>query len=198
MLSCQLAPVTVVMLGLMVTLCSAKTTARPKYSYTKKPVRELPPTTMGWHTSAVKVVPPTAHPTTQHTTTETTTAPSDMAADYGLGGTAATGGGQENYTLDYNECYFNFCECCPPEKGPRGLKGERGLPGKGISLLFPSADSYSYSSCIFPQFQLWPHVLDALFSSGPAGERGELGPRGPPGPSGVSGPVGPKGDRGIV
>lgn len=132
MFSCQLVPVAVAMLMAMVTLTSAKTTARPKYSYTKKPVRELPQTTMGWHTSPGKVVHPTDRPTVQHTTTETTTAPSDVAADYGMGGTTTTGGGQENYTLDYNECYFNFCECCPPEKGPRGLKGERGLPGKEI------------------------------------------------------------------
>lgn len=162
MFSCQLVPVTVVMLMVTVTLTSAKTITRPKYSYTKKPVRELPQTTMGWHTSPLKVAHTTEHPSALHTTTETTTVSSDTAADYGMGGTTASGGGQENYTLDYNECYFNFCECCPPEKGPQGLKGERGLPGKGNSFwnifyhCFYFPQFFSFSSCILssPQLQL--------------------------------------------
>lgn len=41
----------------------------------------------------------------------------------------APGNTRGNYTLDYSECYFNFCECCPPERGPAGPLGERGLPG---------------------------------------------------------------------
>lgn len=35
-----------------------------------------------------------------------------------------------NYTFDYNECFFNVCECCPPEKGPKGPTGEKGSPGE--------------------------------------------------------------------
>lgn len=43
------------------------------------------------------------------------------------------GAGPGNYTLDYNECFFNFCECCPPERGPPGPVGEKGLAGKKTS-----------------------------------------------------------------
>lgn len=34
-----------------------------------------------------------------------------------------------SYSLDYSECFYNFCECCPPEKGPVGPPGEKGSQG---------------------------------------------------------------------
>uniref|UniRef100_A0A3Q0S961 Otolin 1a n=1 Tax=Amphilophus citrinellus TaxID=61819 RepID=A0A3Q0S961_AMPCI len=73
-----------------------------------------------------------------------------------------------NFTLDYNECFFNFCECCPPEKGPVGPMGERGPPG--------------------PPGERGPPGL--------LGEKGETGPRGPPGPTGLPGANGLNGDIG--
>ncbi|KAL2095926.1 hypothetical protein ACEWY4_008074 [Coilia grayii] len=190
--SLQLASVTAMVLILMVALTSAKTTARPKYSYTKKPIRDIPPTTMGWHNIPTKPVHPIEQPAGQHLTTETTTVPSEVAADYAMEGTAATGGGLENYTLDYNECYFNICECCPPEKGPRGMKGERGLPG-------PPGEKGEQGPGGLPG----PSGL-----VGPLGVKGEKGEKGDPGSSGAAGipgvhgkpggrgDLGPKGDQG--
>ncbi|XP_028328071.1 otolin-1-A [Gouania willdenowi] len=88
-----------------------------------------------------------------------TIAPSDIA--------------HENYTLDYNECFFNFCECCPPEQGPMGPPGEKGPPG--------------------PQGQPGPQGL--------SGEKGDVGLTGPPGAAGlpgIAGKTGEKGDQGPI
>ncbi|XP_076139045.1 otolin 1b [Alosa pseudoharengus] len=182
------APVTLVVLVVMVALTSAKTTARPKYSLTKKPLRELPLTTTGWHTSPAKVTQAMEHRAVQ----QTTTVPSELASDYGMGGTATTGGGQENYTLDYSECYFNFCECCPPEKGPRGSKGDRGLPGTTGAKGEPGLRGLPGLSGI-------PGAVGFKGDRGVKGEAGSIGAAGShgmPGRQGDRGQVGPKGDRG--
>lgn len=49
--------------------------------------------------------------------------------DFHMDAMAPPGHTQGNYTLDYNECFFNFCECCPMGRDPTGAMGERGLPG---------------------------------------------------------------------
>ena len=135
MTSSQRVLLAVAMVALTASSVEAKTTQRPKYQYTKKPgvYRDQPQTTM--HplatTSIPKTqkVPVTAVPMMPLATTDSTTFPSDLFPDYYTETTGPPGGGQDNYTLDYNECYFNFCECCPPERGPRGPRGEKGPPG---------------------------------------------------------------------
>lgn len=132
-ISCQSTLVAVVVVTLTVMSCAeAKTTQKPKYQYTKKPVPQIavhsPVTTSMPKT--LKIVP-SAKPVEPRPlpTTERTTYPSHVYPQYYTESTEPPGVGPENYTLDYNECYFNFCECCPPERGPRGPKGDRGLAG---------------------------------------------------------------------
>lgn len=49
--------------------------------------------------------------------------------DFHVDAIAPPGNTLENYTLDYNDCFFNICECCPLVKGIMGPMGERGPPG---------------------------------------------------------------------
>lgn len=133
-ISCQSTLVAVVVLTLTVVSCvESKTTQKPKYQYTKKPVPQItvynPATTSMPKTH--KIVP-TVKPVEPHLLPpmEKTTYPSHISPKYYTESPEVPGVGPENYTLDYNECYFNFCECCPPERGPRGPKGDRGLEGK--------------------------------------------------------------------
>uniref|UniRef100_A0A3B4FE07 Otolin 1 n=1 Tax=Pundamilia nyererei TaxID=303518 RepID=A0A3B4FE07_9CICH len=103
-----------------------------------------------------------------------TTNPSHVFPQHYPDSTGPPGVGPENYTLDYNECYFNFCECCPPERGPRGLKGERGLTGIDSLICFNVINYWA------------------------TGEKGLTGAAGLPGPPGISGDVGYKGEKGEV
>ncbi|XP_062417630.1 otolin-1-A-like [Pungitius pungitius] len=128
--SCQSTLVAVVVVTLAVVSCAeAKTTQRPKYQFTKKPLPQVtihsPVTTS--MPKALKTVP-SAKPQPLPPTARTTY-PNQVYPQYHMEATEPPGAGPENYTLDYNECYFNVCECCPPEKGPRGPKGNRGLEG---------------------------------------------------------------------
>lgn len=127
----QLILVVVAVVALNTGHCvEAKTTQKPKYQYTKKPVPQVtvqnPLTTSKTHklVPTAKSVQPPPPPATE----KPMYASHSFQNDHPLS-TEAPGGGPENYTLDYNECYFNFCECCPPERGPRGPKGDRGLEG---------------------------------------------------------------------
>lgn len=134
--SCQSTLVAVVVVALTVVFCAeAKTTQRPKYHFTKKPLPQVTvhspvttsmPKALKTVLSANPVKPQPLPPT------ERTTYPNQVYPQYRTVATEPPGAGLENYTLDYNECYFNFCECCPPEKGPRGPKGDRGLEGKRL------------------------------------------------------------------
>lgn len=111
----------------------AKTTQKPKYQYTKKPVAQVtvqsPVATSTGKTHKLGATAKSVQPHPPPATEKPTYASHGFQNDY-LPSTEAPGVGHENYTLDYNECYFNFCECCPPERGPRGPKGDRGLEGK--------------------------------------------------------------------
>ncbi|XP_013866523.1 otolin 1b [Austrofundulus limnaeus] len=168
-ISCQSTLVAVAVLSFTVVFSAkAKTTHKPKYLYTKKPIPQVtvhkPVTTSAPKTLKIVVTPnlvqaqPRPQPQPQPTTVKTTYQ-SHLYPPYYSENTEPPGVGPENYTLDYNECYFNFCECCPPDRGPRGLKGERGL-------------------------------------AGPQGDIGPAGPAGLPGPPGMSGPIGFKGEKG--
>ncbi|XP_061073626.1 otolin 1b [Conger conger] len=101
--------------------------------------------------------------------TTDSTYPSDYYPDYHIDSPAPPGVSQDNYTLDYNECYFNFCECCPPEHGPPGPMGDRGPPG----------------------------VAGELGEMGPPGITGPPGPSGPPGERGAKGDKGEQGKAGM-
>lgn len=127
--SCHLILVAVVVVTLnAVCDIEAKTTQKPKYQYTKKPMPRitvqspLSTTTTKTHKTVLSAKPVEPQPPPA---TEKTIYPSHGYTQ----STEAPGGSPENYTLDYNECYFNFCECCPPERGPRGTKGDRGTEG---------------------------------------------------------------------
>lgn len=149
-ISCQSTLVAVFVLSLIVVLSAkAKTTQKPKYLYTKKPIPQVtvhnPVTTSAPKTLKIVATPnpvqaqprpqPQPQPQPQPTTVKTTYQ-SHLFPPYGEN-TETPGLGPENYTLDYNECYFNFCECCPPERGPVGLKGERGVAGIKVDNMLP-------------------------------------------------------------
>lgn len=64
-------------------------------------------------------------PTDTYSTYSSDTYPTDFHMD----AMAPPGHTHGNYTLDYNECFFNVCECCPMGRDPTGAMGERRLPG---------------------------------------------------------------------
>lgn len=149
--SCQLALALAVVTLTAISLVDAKTTQKPKYQYTKKPVPQITvhsPLT----TSAVKIhkiVPSvkTAEPHPQPPTERALYA--SHALQHDAQATEGPGFGPENYTMDYNECYFNFCECCPPERGPRGPKGDQGSQGHAQTSYMQCFASTDFSILIF-------------------------------------------------
>ncbi|KAE8290948.1 Inner ear-specific collagen Saccular collagen Precursor [Larimichthys crocea] len=173
----RLVFLTTVLVVLMAMLASsARTTRWPKPQTTRKPPRTGPnvfrqttttttsPSSMHTDATTDVMMDSSSLSPTDSTTYSSDTYPTDFHAD----AVAAPGSPDGNYTLDYNECFFNFCACCPPEKGPMGPMGEAGppgLPGERGDIGLP-------------------------------GEKGDIGPIGPPGPEGLPGANGLNGDIG--
>ncbi|XP_037643151.1 otolin-1-A [Sebastes umbrosus] len=164
---------------------SARTTRWPKPQTTKKPpragaggggFRRTTTTTAsgGLHTDETTEVTMDAFSLSP---TDSTTYSNDAySTEFHTDAIVAPGNTLGNYTLDYNECFFNFCECCPPEKGPVGPMGESGPAG--------------------PQGEGGPPGLPG--EKGEIGLRGLPGPEGIPGANGLNGDIGFKGDQGPV
>ncbi|XP_069574435.1 otolin-1-A [Brachyistius frenatus] len=190
--SVRLVVLTALFVALAAVLTSgARTTRWPKPQSTKKPPRAgssgggggvgigrttttTPSPTNSLHTEETTEIMSDAYSLspTDSTTFSIDTYPTEFHAD----AIVPPGNTHGNYSLDYNECFFNVCECCPPERGPVGPVGERGPLG--------------------PPGEKGPLGLP--------GEKGETGPRGLPGPAGLpganglNGDIGEKGDQGPV
>ncbi|XP_061587418.1 otolin-1-A [Cololabis saira] len=184
--SAHLVILTTLFIGAMVALTSgARTTHWPKPQIPKKP----PPggsnggleygltTTTPYPSSSLHTEETTEFMTDTYplSPSDSSTYPSDTHPTELPTNIAPLGNGHENYTFDHNECFFNFCECCPIERGPAGPTGERGPPG--------------------PPGEGGPPGLPG--DKGESGLRGSPGPAGLPGASGLSGSKGLKGDQGL-
>ncbi|TRY56176.1 hypothetical protein DNTS_002531 [Danionella cerebrum] len=160
-----------------------KTTQWPRLKPTKKP-----PPPPGF--SAASTASPSAADITEEATTDRLMdAPTTDAysTDYPTEAAGPLGVGTRNYSLDYNECYFNFCECCLAERGPPGLVGERGLPG------IPGAKGEMGA----PGSPGKEGLPGALGPHGAKGEKGDAGESGLPGIPGSTGKQGEKGETGF-
>lgn len=120
----------------------SRSTRRPKPQITKKPPRGSGSNGAGGG-GFVPAIAVTSLPS-MHTeeTTEVmldthSFAPKDSTTysintyptDFHVDAITPPGNPLENYTLEYNECFLNICECCSLVKGIIGPMGERGPPG---------------------------------------------------------------------
>ncbi|XP_023681127.1 inner ear-specific collagen-like [Paramormyrops kingsleyae] len=197
MIPLPLALLAAMIVVLLVPPTTAKTTRWPKQPYTKPPAPgrlpapARPPVAPGRQ----GIRPTTAASASSTTNTEETTESMDA---YSLAATDSTtfpdhafpeyhtdslpppGVPPGNYSLDYNECFFNFCECCPPERGLPGPMGEAGLPG-------PPGE----------KGETGPRGLPGVVGiHGPMGPKGEKGDQGASGLAGIPGIVGKPGEKG--
>lgn len=118
------------------------------------------------------------------------------ASDFHTDAVIPPGNADGNYSLDYNECFFNFCECCPPERGPIGPMGEEGPPGPPGERGPLGKIDYHFKEVFWRSKFVLGHTAFCLI--GLPGDKGETGPRGPPGPAGQPGPAGLNGDIGTT
>ncbi|XP_056599788.1 otolin-1-A [Triplophysa dalaica] len=181
-----------------------KTTQWPRLKPTKKPPTgdggdsPQPPAHFGTQ-QITTTVSPTISGFTEETTdslmdvysispTDSTTFANDAySADYHTEAMVPPGVGPGNYTLDYNECFFNFCECCPPERGPPGPVGEKGspgIPGQKGEIGPPGSPGRE-------------GFTGAPGSQGEKGDNGDPGVSGLPGIPGFTGKQGEKGEIGL-
>lgn len=145
---------TTVLVVLMATVtASARTTRWPRPQTTKKPPRAGASGGGGgggFRQTTTTTPTPSSHTdeTTEVMTDAYSLSPTDSTTysnepyptEFHTDALAPPGSNHGNYTLDYNECFFNFCECCPPERGPVGPMGEMGLPGPPGEKGLPGKD----------------------------------------------------------
>ncbi|XP_041847844.1 inner ear-specific collagen-like [Melanotaenia boesemani] len=205
--STHLVILTALFIALIVVLTSgARTTQWPKPKSTNKPPRagssgggefgQTAPTSSSsnsLHTEETTDFMLDAYSlsSTDSSTYHSNTYPTEFPVD----AVVPPGNTHGNYSLDYNECFFNFCECCPPERGPVGPKGERGppgLPGERGPPGLPGVKGETGPTG-FPGLAGLP---GANGLNGDIGEKGGQGPMGLPGPPGIPGKHGEKGDLG--
>ncbi|XP_076837074.1 otolin 1b [Brachyhypopomus gauderio] len=169
------------------TFDAIKVTQRPKYQYTKKPPRDIQTTTHTKPTVPARIADYTKQKEHNPVITKSTGGPAHGYVAYHTDATVPPSGAQDNYTLDYNECYLNICECCPPERGPQGPKGDVGLPGPPGQKGDPGPRSAPGATGLTgpPGFR------------GDKGDKGEKGNSGPVGTSGIPGKPGMKGETGF-
>ncbi|XP_026883226.2 otolin 1b [Electrophorus electricus] len=169
------------------TFDAIRMTQRPKYQYTKKPPREIQTTTHAKPTPARVSDHPKQKDHRPVVITGSPPVSGHTHVDYRTDTTAPPSGVQDNYTLDYNECYLNVCECCPPERGPQGPKGDVGFPGPPGQKGDPGPRSApGLTGPTGP-----PGFM------GDKGDKGEKGSSGPFGASGIPGKAGGKGETGF-
>ncbi|KAG5847777.1 hypothetical protein ANANG_G00129820 [Anguilla anguilla] len=183
------------------TAAAARTTRWPKHPNTKKPpggpvrverVKTTTTTTTSVPTSTGMEETTGSMDAFSLSPTDSTTFSGDPFPDYHTDTTAPPGAPHGNYSLDYNECFFNVCECCPPERGPPGLMGEMGLPGVPGEKGEPGPSG-------LPGRAGLPGVPGVSGEKGAKGDRGEIGIAGTPGIPGIQGLKGDpglKGDKG--
>uniref|UniRef100_A0A8C5CER0 Otolin 1a n=1 Tax=Gadus morhua TaxID=8049 RepID=A0A8C5CER0_GADMO len=200
----------------------ARTTARsPKPQNTKKPPRAGSGTGGGGggggRVRRTTTVPPMSSSsmatdeTTESMTDTYSLSPTDSTTfsedayptDFILDAVVPPGVRPDNFTIDLSQCFYNVCECCPPNKkslGPPGdirHIGER-LPGRETSNegldLFVNA---LLSSVFLPGVPGMPGANGLNGDPGDPGLRGEKGEPGLKGELGLKGEAGPKGSPGI-
>ncbi|XP_058251512.1 otolin-1-A isoform X1 [Hemibagrus wyckioides] len=195
--------VILVVASMVVAVAEASTPKNPQRLSRAKPTKKPPqggetstvsPTRLGVHFTTTMAAIPSSSALPDGTTesitdsysssTESSTYSSDAySADYHTEAMLPPGMGPRNFTLDYNECFFNFCECCPPERGPPGPIGEKGSPG----VLGQKGE-------MGPQGATGPAGLPG--APGLQGEKGDPGQAGEKGIPGIPGSTGKPGDKG--